>query len=113
MSDGRKILVADDEQQLALALKIRLQSQGYQINLAEIAKSILRESEVVKNPDRVIIPIGQPQQPMMSGGAPTGPTSNAAGGAPSSALATVTARGGIPQATDAFQNGRAYSESMN
>ena len=31
MANGKKILVVDDEEQLALAVKIRLQSKGYQV----------------------------------------------------------------------------------
>ena len=34
MVNGKKILVVDDEQQLALAIKIRLQSRGYQVMTA-------------------------------------------------------------------------------
>lgn len=90
-----------------------LQQQGYQVNLGEIAKSILKESEIIKNPDRVIVPMGQPQMLPPQPPQLTGPTMNAAGGAPSPALATVNARGGMPESTDAFQMGRTFSESMN
>ena len=41
MAETRKILVVDDEQQLALAVKIRLQSKGYKVTNASTADEAL------------------------------------------------------------------------
>lgn len=90
-----------------------LQQQGYQVDLGEMFKILLRESDVVKNPDRIVVPAAPPPPmlPQQPGG--VGPTQNVAGGAPNPALATVNPQGGIPQSTQAFQSGRAFSESLN
>lgn len=78
-----------------------LMQQGQQIDLGELFKIILRDSEVVKNPDRIVLSMQpQPVQPQGMG-------------APGPALAQVTPQGQIPQATGAFENGRSYSEAMN
>ena len=91
-----------------------LMQQGSQIDLGELFKTILRDSEVVKNPDRIVQMLQpQPQPAGMLPGPGAGPSQNSAGGAPSPSLATVNAQGRIPQSTGAFQNGRAHSESMN
>ena len=53
MAEARKILVVDDEQQLALALKIRLQSRGYEVVTAGDGQQALDAIE--KNPPNMII----------------------------------------------------------
>ena len=53
MAEGRKILVVDDEQQLALALKIRLQSRGYEVTTAGDGQQALEAIE--KDPPSLII----------------------------------------------------------
>ena len=90
----------------AVAANPALQQQGQMINLGELFKIILRDSEVVKNPDRIVVRLLPQPQPLLPG-APS------PGGAPSQSLAAVNAQDRIPQSTGAFQNGRAYSESMN
>lgn len=82
-----------------------LMQQGETILLGELFKAVLRESEVVKNPDRVVVPLA-PQPMALPPGQPQQ-------GAPPPALANVTPQGQVPQSTGAFENGRAYSESMN
>ena len=59
MADGKKILVADDEQQLALALKIRLESQGYQVVTAQDGQAAL-ELATKEKPDLVILDVLMP-----------------------------------------------------
>ena len=59
MAETKKILVVDDEQQLALAVKIRLQSRGYQVTTASDGRQGLDavEREV---PDLVILDVLMP-----------------------------------------------------
>lgn len=59
MADQKKILVVDDEQQLALAVKIRLQSRGYQVTTANDGQQAL---EVVEKepPDLVLLDVLMP-----------------------------------------------------
>jgi len=59
MADAKKILVVDDEQQLALAIKIRLQSRGYQVVTAADGRQAL---EVIQQerPDLVILDVLMP-----------------------------------------------------
>ena len=59
MVNGRKILVVDDEQQLALAVKIRLQSRGYQVFTAGDGRQAL-ESIEREHPDLVILDVLMP-----------------------------------------------------
>lgn len=59
MAEGKKILVADDEQQLALALKIRLQSQGYQVVTAHDGQTALALAAQEK-PDLIILDVLMP-----------------------------------------------------
>ncbi len=59
MADVKKILVADDEQQLALAIKIRLQSKGYQVVTASDGKGAIELAEQEK-PDLVILDVLMP-----------------------------------------------------
>ncbi len=59
MADGKKILVADDEEQLALALKIRLESRGYQVTMVHNGQQAL-ERAVAEPPDLVILDVLMP-----------------------------------------------------
>ncbi|MBI2104804.1 MAG: response regulator [Candidatus Omnitrophica bacterium] len=59
MAEGRKILVVDDEQQLALAVKIRLQSRGYQVSTANDGQQALAAIEA-EQPDLVILDVLMP-----------------------------------------------------
>ena len=59
MADGKKILVADDEQQLALAVKIRLQSKGYQVVTANDGRAAL-ELALQEQPDLIILDVLMP-----------------------------------------------------
>ena len=59
MAETKKILVADDEQQLALALKIRLQSQGYEVVTANDGQSALTLATQEK-PDLIILDVLMP-----------------------------------------------------
>ena len=59
MTDAKKILIADDEQQLALALKIRLQSQGYQVVTARDGQEAL-DMAAKEQPDLVILDVLMP-----------------------------------------------------
>ena len=59
MADQKKILVADDEQQLALAVKIRLQSKGYQVVTANDGRQALELAEQDK-PDLIILDVLMP-----------------------------------------------------
>ena len=56
---AKKILVADDEQQLALAVKIRLQSRGYQVVTAGDGQQAL-ELMGKEKPDLVILDVLMP-----------------------------------------------------
>ena len=59
MGEGRKILVVDDEQQLAMAVKIRLQSRGYQVATANDGQQALAAIEADR-PDLVILDVLMP-----------------------------------------------------
>jgi len=59
MANGKKILLADDEQQLALAVKIRLQSRGYQVVTATDGKQVL-DLIPTEKPDLVILDVVMP-----------------------------------------------------
>jgi DNA-binding response OmpR family regulator len=60
MADAsKKILVVDDEQQLALAVKIRLQSKGFQVVLAHDGRQAI-EAIQRENPDLVILDVLMP-----------------------------------------------------
>jgi DNA-binding response OmpR family regulator len=56
---GKKILVVDDEQQLALAVKIRLQSRGYDVVTAHDGKRGLEALER-EHPDLIILDVLMP-----------------------------------------------------
>ena len=56
---AKKILVADDEQQLALAVKIRLQTRGYQVVTASDGRQALELAEK-ERPDLVILDVLMP-----------------------------------------------------
>ena len=56
---SKKILIADDEEQLALALKIRLQSQGYEVVTVQNGQEAV--NQVAKDrPDLVILDVLMP-----------------------------------------------------
>jgi len=59
MGNGKKILIVDDEQQLALALKIRLQSRGYQVVTASDGRQAL-ELIPKEKPDLIILDVVMP-----------------------------------------------------
>ena len=59
MAEAKKILVADDEQQLALAMKIRLQSRGYQVVTAGDGRQALELAEK-EQPDLIILDVLMP-----------------------------------------------------
>jgi two-component system response regulator MprA len=59
MGEPKKILVVDDERQLALAVKIRLQSRGYEVMIANDGQQAL---EVIdrERPDLVLLDVLMP-----------------------------------------------------
>ena len=59
MAETKKILIADDEQQLALAVKIRLQSRGYQVVTAADGRTALELAET-EHPDLIILDVLMP-----------------------------------------------------
>jgi len=59
MMAGKKILVIDDEEQLALAVKIRLQSKGYQVLSASNGRQAL-EVMSQDRPDLVLLDVLMP-----------------------------------------------------
>ena len=59
MAESKKVLIADDEQQLALAVKIRLQSKGYQVVTATDGRAALELAEQEK-PDLIILDVLMP-----------------------------------------------------
>ena len=59
MAETKKILVADDEAQLALAIQIRLQSKGYVVVTASDGRQAL-ELAVAEKPDLVILDVLMP-----------------------------------------------------
>ena len=59
MGVGKKILVVDDEQQLAMAVKIRLQSRGYEVVTAPDGKKGLEMLEQ-EHPDLVLLDVLMP-----------------------------------------------------
>ena len=56
---GKKILVVDDEEQLALAVKIRLQSRGFEVLTCGDGKQALALIET-EHPDLVILDVLMP-----------------------------------------------------
>lgn len=59
MAEGKTILLADDEQQLALAVKIRLESKGYAVVTAADGRAAL-DAAKQKTPDLVILDVMMP-----------------------------------------------------
>ena len=59
MAEPKKILIADDEAQLALALKIRLQSVGYKVVTVSDGQQAL-ELVTQEKPDLVILDVLMP-----------------------------------------------------
>ena len=59
MAESKRILVADDEEQLALALEIRLQSQGYQVTTVSNGQQALQQA-IKELPDLVILDVLMP-----------------------------------------------------
>ena len=56
---SKKVLIVDDEQQLALAIKIRLQSKGFQVSTATDGQQALTLLEQEK-PDLIILDVLMP-----------------------------------------------------
>lgn len=59
MAEAKKILVADDEEQLALAVKIRLQSKGYQVVMASDGRMALNLT-IQEKPDLILMDVMMP-----------------------------------------------------
>ena len=59
MADAKHVLVVDDEEQLALAMKIRLQSQGYEVVTANDGQQAL-ELAAQRRPDLIIMDVLMP-----------------------------------------------------
>ena len=59
MAQTKKILVADDEAQLALAIKIRLQSKGYEVLTASDGRAAL-DLAVKEQPDLILLDVMMP-----------------------------------------------------
>ena len=59
MADAKHVLVVDDEEQLALAIKIRLQSQGYEVVTASDGQQAL-ELASQQRPDLIIMDVLMP-----------------------------------------------------
>ena len=59
MAEMKKILVADDEEQLALAVKIRLQSKGYQVVVANDGRAAVNLA-VQEKPDLILMDVMMP-----------------------------------------------------
>ena len=59
MAEEKRILVVDDEQQLALAVKIRLQSRGYQVVTASDGQQALEMAEQ-ERPDLILLDVLMP-----------------------------------------------------
>ena len=59
MAETKKILVADDEAQLALAIKIRLQSKGYEVLTASDGRAAL-DLAVKEQPDLILLDVMMP-----------------------------------------------------
>lgn len=81
-----------------------IQAQGYQLNVIELVKSFLRQTEVFRNPERLFMAVS-PQGQL--------PAPNGAGGAPGGMLPGATAvsgLGGMPQLQGAGLSGRTLSE---
>ena len=63
MAETKRILVADDEAQLALAIKIRLQSKGYEVLTASDGRAAL-DVAIKERPDLILLDV---MMPMMDG----------------------------------------------
>ena len=59
MAEAKKILVADDEEQLALAVKIRLQSKGYEVVMASDGRMALNLT-IQEKPDLILMDVMMP-----------------------------------------------------
>ena len=59
MAESKKVLIADDEEQLALALKIRLQSQGYEVTTVNNGQQAV-ERAIQEQPDLIILDVLMP-----------------------------------------------------
>ena len=59
MTTGKKLLVVDDEPQLALALKVRLQSKGYTVTTANDGQQALGLIEQ-EEPDLIVLDVLMP-----------------------------------------------------
>ena len=59
MAEPKTILIADDEEQLALAVKIRLQSKGYLVMVATDGQQALEQIQA-QRPDLLILDVRMP-----------------------------------------------------
>ena len=57
--NARTVLLVDDEEQLVLAMKIRLQAKGYLVDIATDGKQALEQMEA-KQPDLILLDIRMP-----------------------------------------------------
>jgi len=85
-----------------------MMAQGKQLNFEEVLRQILSNSDIVKNPDNIIIPLPppppQPQQPQQ-------PQQQGAVQGQQPAPADVNGLGQVVQEQQGFQNGRQFSEA--
>jgi len=59
MASGKKILIIDDEADLILMVKYRLENSGYEVHVAQSGQEGLRELERIK-PDLILLDIMMP-----------------------------------------------------
>lgn len=80
-----------------------IQAQGYQLNVIELLKSFLRQTEVFRNPERLFLPVNP---------AGTGPALVGGAGAPGQLTAPVAVNGmgGMPWEQGTGVSGRTLSE---
>lgn len=94
-----------------------LQQQGQTINLPELVKGILLNSEIIKDPNKILMPMPQqPQAPQQgqqgAAGAPGGPALQIGQGAPQPGLTNVSGLDQVLGVGDTFEGGRQLSEAF-